>query len=102
MAVDLRVGRVISATALEKSDKLMLIQLDVGPLGQRTILAGIKNAYTSEQLVGRLVIFCANLAPRKMGKFGTSEGMICAAGPGGKDVYVLSPDTGAKPGERVH
>lgn len=102
MAVDLRVGLVVTAEPLEKSDKLMKITLDVGPLGLRTILAGIKNAYTAERLVGRMVIFCANLAPRKMGKFGTSEGMILAAGPGGAEVFVLSPDTGAKPGQRVH
>jgi methionyl-tRNA synthetase len=102
MAVDLRVARVVTAEVLEKSDKLMKLTLDVGHLGQRTILAGIKKAYTPERLVNRLVIFCANLAPRTMGKFGTSEGMICAAGPGGADVFVLSPDTGAKPGQRVH
>ena len=101
MAVDLRVARVLSAEALTNSDKLMKIQLDAGPLGQRTILAGIKQAYTPERLVGRLVIFCANLAPRKM-KFGTSEGMILASGPGGAEVFVLSPDAGAQPGQRVH
>ena len=101
-AVDLRVARVVTAEAIEKSDKLMKLTLDVGHLGQRTILAGIKKAYTPERLVGRLVIFCANLAPRTMGKFGTSEGMICAAGPGGAEVFVLSPDSGAKAGQRVH
>ncbi len=101
MAVDLRVGKVLTAESLTASDKLMKIQLDVGPLGQRTILAGIKQAYTPERLVGRLVIFCANLAPRKM-KFGTSEGMILASGPGGAEVFVLSPDSGAQPGQRVH
>ncbi len=101
-AVDLRVARVLTAEPLEKSDKLMKLTLDVGHLGQRTILAGIKKAYTPDRLANRLVIFCANLAPRTMGKFGTSEGMICAAGPGGADVFVLSPDTGAKPGQRIH
>ncbi len=104
-AVDLRVARVLTAEPLEKSDKLMKLSLDAGPLGQRTILAGIKKAYTPEKLVGRLVIFCANLAPRTMGKFGTSEGMICAASPvggGGTEVFVLSPDAGALPGQRVH
>ena len=101
-AVDLRVAKVLTAEAIEKSDKLMKLTLDVGHLGQRTILAGIKKAYTPERLVGRLVIFCANLAPRTMGKFGTSEGMICAAGPGGSEVFVLSPDSGAKAGQRVH
>ncbi|HUO10393.1 MAG TPA: methionine--tRNA ligase [Phycisphaerae bacterium] len=101
-AVDLRVAKVLTAEPLEKSDKLMKLTLDVGHLGQRTILAGIKKAYTPDRLVGRLVIFCANLAPRTMGKFGTSEGMICAAGPGGSEVFVLSPDSGAKAGQRVH
>jgi methionyl-tRNA synthetase len=101
-AVDLRVARVLTAELVEKSDKLMKLTLDVGHLGQRTILAGIKKAYTPERLVGRLVIFCANLAPRTMGKFGTSEGMICAAGPGGAEVFVLAPDEGAKAGQRVH
>ena len=91
-AVDLRVARVLTAEPLEKSDKLMKLALDAGPLGQRTILAGIKRAYRPDQLVGKLVIFCANLAPRTMGKFGTSEGMICAASPAGggpTEVFVL-------------
>ena len=101
-AVDLRVARVLTAEPVEKSDKLMKLTLDAGHLGQRTILAGIKKAYTPERLVGRLVIFCANLAPRTMGKFGTSEGMICASGPGGAEVFVLAPDEGAKAGQRVH
>jgi methionyl-tRNA synthetase len=107
-AVDLRVAKVLTAEPLEKSDKLIKLTLDAGPIGTRTILAGIKKAYTPERLVGRLVIFCANLAPRAMGKggsLGTSEGMICAAsslnGPA-NEVFVLSPDSGAKPGQRVH
>ena len=95
-------ARVLTAQAVEKSDKLMKLTLEVGYLGQRTVLAGIKKAYTPEQLVGRLVVLAANLAPRTMGKFGTSEGMICASGPGGSEIYVLSPDSGAKPGQRVH
>lgn len=101
-AVDLRVARVLIAEPLEKSDKLMKLTLDVGPIGTRIILAGIKKAYTAEKLTGRLIIFCANLAPRTMGKFGTSEGMVLASGPGGTEVFVLSPDTGAQPGQRVH
>jgi methionyl-tRNA synthetase len=68
---------------------------------QRNIFAGIQGVYDPAQLVGRLVVICANLAPRKM-KFGVSEGMVLAAGPGGKDIFVLSPDTGAVPGQRVH
>ncbi len=107
-AVDLRVARILTAEPLEKSDKLIKITLDAGPLGTRTILAGIKKAYRPEQLVGRLVIFCANLAPRAMGKngsLGTSEGMICAASPMNgpvHEIFVLTPDTGAQPGQRVH
>ena len=100
-AVDLRVGRVVNAEAIEASDKLMKVEIDAGPLGRRTVLAGIKKACTPEQLTGRLVIFCANLAPRKM-KFGTSEGMILASGPGGKDIFLLSVDERATPGQRVH
>ncbi len=100
-AVDLRVGKIVTAEAVMESDKLMRLELDVGPLGKRSILAGIKKAYTPEQLVGRLVIFCANLTPRKM-KFGVSEGMILAAGAGGANVFVLGVDSGAKPGDRVH
>jgi methionyl-tRNA synthetase len=107
-AVDLRVARVLTAEPLEKSDKLIKITLDAGPLGTRTILAGIKKAYRADQLVGRLVIFCANLAPRAMGKggsLGTSEGMICAASPHqgpANEIFVLAPDAGAQPGQRVH
>ena len=104
-AVDLRVGRVTTAEAVEKSDKLLKLTIDAGPLGSRTILAGIKKAYAPEALVGRLSVFCANLAPRAMGKngsLGTSEGMVCAAGPGGAEVFVLSPDAGALPGQRIH
>ncbi len=107
-AVDLRVGKILTAEPLEKSDKLIKLTLDAGPLGQRTILAGIKKAYTPDRLIGRLVIFCANLAPRAMGKngsLGTSEGMICAASPQNgpqNEIFVLSPDSGAQPGQRVH
>lgn len=100
-AVDLRVGKIVAAQAVEESDKLMRLEVDAGPLGRRHILAGIKKAYTADQLTGRMIIFCANLAPRKM-KFGVSEGMILAAGSGGAEVFVLGVDSGAKPGERVH
>ena len=68
---------------------------------RRTVFAGIKAAYEPDKLVGRLVILVANLAPRQM-TFGTSEGMVCASGPGGAEVYLLSPDSGAQPGQRVH
>jgi methionyl-tRNA synthetase len=108
MAVDLRVGRVLTAEPIEKSDKLIKMTIDAGPIGKRTILAGIKKAYRPEQLVGRLVIFCANLAPRAMGRngsLGTSEGMVCAASPHegpAHEIFVLMPDAGAQPGQRVH
>ena len=75
--------------------------LGLGGDNRRNVFAGIKGAYKPEDLVGRLVICAANLAPRKM-KFGLSEGMIVAAGGGGGEVYLLAPDSGAKPGQRVH
>jgi methionyl-tRNA synthetase len=99
--VDLRVARVISAEDVAEARKLLKIKLSLGGEEERTVFAGIKQAYQPEELVGRLVIMVANLAPRKM-KFGTSEGMILASGSGGKDVYLLSPDEGAQPGQRVH
>ena len=100
-AVDLRVARVLSAEPVQASEKLMRLELDLGALGRRTVLAGIKKAYSAEQLVGRQVIVCANLAPRKM-KFGVSDGMILAAGAGGTDLALLSVESNATPGQRVH
>ncbi len=102
MKVDLRVARVVNAEEVKKSKKLLKLTLSLGGDNTRTVLAGIKTAYTPEQLIGRLVVMVANLAPREMGKFGTSEGMVIAAGPGGEDIWLLSPDSGAKPGQRVH
>jgi methionyl-tRNA synthetase len=99
--VDLRVARVLSAEAIPEANKLLRLTVSLGGDTTRTIFAGIKAAYTPEALVGRLVVVVANLAPRKM-KFGTSEGMVIAAGPGASEVFVLSPDSGAKPGQRVH
>jgi methionyl-tRNA synthetase len=99
--VDLRVARVLSAEAIPEANKLLKLTVSLGGGNTRTIFAGIKAAYTPESLVGRLVVVVANLAPRKM-KFGTSEGMVVAAGPGGAEVYVLSADSGAKPGQRIH
>ncbi|QDU44942.1 Methionine--tRNA ligase [Symmachiella dynata] len=99
--VDMRVARVIAAQEVEKADKLLQLTLSLGGDVTRNVFAGIKGVYEPEKLVGRLVICCANLAPRKM-RFGVSEGMVLAAGPGGKDIFVLSPDEGAKPGQRVH
>ena len=99
--VDLRVARVVAANEVVGADKLLQLTLSLGGEGTRNVFAGIKSAYKPEDLVGRLVILCANLAPRKM-KFGVSEGMVLAAGAGGKEIFLLNPDTGAKPGHRVH
>ena len=99
--IDLRVARVLAANAVVGADKLLQLTLSMGGEGTRNVFAGIKSAYKPEDLVGRLVIFCANLAPRKM-KFGMSEGMVLAAGAGGQEIYLLNPDSGAKPGQRVH
>ena len=99
--VDLRVARVLTAEAVKESDKLLKLTVTLGGNENRTVFAGIKSAYDPATLVGRLVVIVANLAPRKM-RFGTSEGMVVAAGPGGKDVFLLSPDSGAVPGQRLH
>ena len=99
LRVDLRVARVLSADLIAGADKLLKLRLDIGELGERDI-AGIRVAYDPESLVGRLIVVVANLEPRKM-RFGVSEGMMLAAGPGGKDIFVLSPDSGASPGMRV-
>ncbi|WP_068545132.1 methionine--tRNA ligase [Thalassotalea crassostreae] len=97
--VDLRVAKIVVAEHVEKADKLLRIEVDLG--GEtRQIFAGIKSAYQPEDLVGKLTVVVANLAPRKM-RFGMSEGMIIAAGPGGKDIFILNPDDGAQPGMRV-
>ena len=98
--IDLRVARIVKAEHVEGAEKLISLELDLG-FEQRHVFAGIKSAYKPEDLVGRLTVMVANLAPRKM-KFGVSEGMVCAAGPGGKDIFLLSPDSGAQPGMRIH
>jgi methionyl-tRNA synthetase len=97
--VDLRVGEITSAEAIEGADKLLNLKVNIGE-ETRNVIAGIKLAYNPEDLIGRRVILVVNLKPRKM-KFGTSEGMILAAGTGGEDLFVLSPDDGAKPGQQV-
>jgi len=99
--VDLRVARVLAAEEVPKAKKLLKLTLSLGGDQQRTVFAGIKAAYAPEQLVGRLVICVANLAPRQM-TFGLSEGMVVAAGSGGPEVFLLSPDSGAVPGQRIH
>ena len=99
MKVQLRVARIVEAAPVEGADKLLQLTLDVGD-HQRQVFSGIKAAYQAEDLVGRLTVVVANLAPRKM-RFGVSEGMVLAAGPGGSDIFLLSPDSGAEPGMHV-
>jgi methionyl-tRNA synthetase len=97
--IDLRVVRITKAEQVEGADRLLRLTLDLG--GEtRSVFAGIKSAYAPRDLEGRLTVMVANLAPRKM-KFGVSEGMVLAAGPGGEDIFLLSPDDGAEPGMRV-
>lgn len=101
MKIDMRVARVIEAGHVEGADKLVRLKLSLGGDETRNVFAGIKSCYNPEDLLGRLVICCANLAPRKM-RFGVSEGMVLACGPGGKEIFLLNPDDGAVPGMRVH
>jgi len=97
--IDLRIAKIIAAEHVEGAEKLLRLELDIG--GEtRQVFAGIKSAYQPEQLVGKFTVMVANLAPRKM-RFGESQGMVLAAGPGGKDLWLLSPDEGAQPGMRV-
>ncbi len=96
--IDLRVARIVKAEAVPEADKLLRLTVDLG-VETRTVFAGIKSAYTPEQLEGRLTVVVANLAPRKM-RFGESQGMVLAAGDGG-GLYILSPDSGAQPGMRI-
>ena len=97
--VDLRVVRIARAEHVEGADKLLRLTLDLG--GEtRNVFAGIKSAYAPADLEGKLTVMVANLAPRTM-KFGVSEGMVLAAGPGGKELFVLSPDDGAQPGMKI-
>jgi methionyl-tRNA synthetase len=99
MKVDLRVARIERAEPVDGADKLLRLTLDIGD-GQRQVFAGIKSAYKPAELIGRHVVAVANLQPRKM-RFGMSEGMVLAAGPGGEDIFLLAVDDGAKPGMRV-
>ncbi len=99
--VDFRVARVLAAQHVVGADKLLQLTLSLGGDVTKNVFAGIKKAYTPEDLVGQLVICCANLKPRQM-KFGLSEGMVLAVGPGASEVFLLRADSGAKPGMRVH
>jgi len=98
--IDLRVARISGAAAVEGADKLLRLEVDLGEGRLRTVFAGIKRAYAPEDLVGRLTVVVANLAPRRM-RFGVSEGMVLAAGSDDGGLFLLSPDTGARPGQRV-
>lgn len=97
--IDLRIAKIIDAQHVKGADKLLQLTLDLGGL-QKNVFAGIKSAYQPEDLIGKNTVMVANLAPRKM-RFGLSEGMVLAAGPGGKDLYILEPNDGALPGMRV-
>ena len=98
--VDLRIAKIVSAGYVEGADKLLQLTVELGEGKTRNIFAGIRSAYDPKQLEGRFTVVVANLAPRKM-KFGLSEGMVLAAGPGGKELWILAPDSGAQPGMRV-
>jgi methionyl-tRNA synthetase len=100
LRIDLRVAKILNAELIAGADKLLKLRVDVGELGERDIFAGIRAAYDPATLVGRHIVVVANLEPRKM-RFGVSEGMMLAAGPGGAEIFALSPDSGAKPGMRV-
>jgi methionyl-tRNA synthetase len=97
--IDLRIVKIVKAEHVEGAEKLLRLELDLGN-ETRQVFAGIKSAYEPETLLGKLTVMVANLAPRKM-RFGESQGMVLAAGPGGKDLWILNPDAGAKPGMRV-
>ncbi len=97
--LDLRIAKIVAAEDVPGADKLLRLSLDLGQ-GNKTVFAGIKTAYAAKDIVGRLTVVVANLAPKKL-KFGLSEGMVLCAGSGGKDLFLLSPDSGAKPGDKV-
>tara|TARA_B100000470_G_scaffold220877_1_gene210074 strand:+ start:176 stop:508 length:333 start_codon:yes stop_codon:yes gene_type:complete len=97
--IDLRVGRINKASYIEGADRLLKLLVDLGE-EQREILAGIRTAYEPKELQGKFIVVVANLKSRKM-RFGVSQGMILAAGPGGKNIFLLSPDSGAVPGMKI-
>lgn len=98
--VDLRIAKIVKADHVEGADKLLQLTLDIGEENTRNVFAGIKSAYSPEDLEGKLTVMVANLKPRKM-RFGLSEGMVLAAGPGGKELWILEPHEGAQPGMKV-
>ena len=96
--IDLRIARIVDAELVADADKLLKLTLDIG-IESRSVFAGIRSAYTPKELVGRLTVMVANLAPRKM-RFGESQGMVLAAGDGAS-IYLLGPDSGAVAGMRI-
>jgi methionyl-tRNA synthetase len=96
--IDLRIARIVDAELVPDADKLIKLTLDIG-IETRTVFAGIRSVYTPKELIGRLTVMVANLAPRKM-RFGESQGMVLAAGDG-SSIYLLAPDSGAMPGMRI-
>ena len=98
--LDLRIAKIIFAEEVEEADKLLKLELDVGSYGKKTVFAGMKKSYEADTLINKLVVCVNNLKSRKM-RFGTSEGMILAAGDDDLGIFILSPDEGAKPGMQV-
>ena len=98
--IDLRAGRIVAARLVDGADRLLELEIDIGETRPRTVFAGIRAAYRPEDLVGRMTVVVANLAPRKM-RFGVSQGMVLAAGPGGSDIWLTGVDQGVAPGTRV-
>ena len=98
--IDLRVAKVINVETVEEADKLIKLELDIGEFGKKTVFEGIKKAYKNEEITDKLVICVNNLKERKM-RFGTSEGMILAAGDDESGIFIVSPQTGALPGMKV-
>mgnify|MGYP001251762387 CR=1 FL=1 len=98
--LDLRVAKVKKAEAVQEADKLLKLELDLGEFGNKTVFAGMKQAYEPEELINKMVICVNNLKHRKM-RFGTSEGMILAAGDDEIGIFIISPDQGAEPGMQV-
>jgi methionyl-tRNA synthetase len=98
--LDLRIAKIKKAESVEGADKLLKLELDLGALGSKTVFAGMKQAYDPDNLVNKLVVCVNNLKHRKM-RFGTSEGMILAAGDDELGIFIISPDEGAKPGMQV-
>jgi len=98
--IDLRIAKIINAEAVPEAEKLLKLTLDIGEENPRQVFAGIKAAYEPESLIGKYTVMVANLAPRQM-RFGLSEGMVLAAGPGGAELWILEPHVGAQAGMRV-